>query len=367
MSAAPRPESIAYDHDLYHRALTGRGAPIRPEEVLDLLETLEGYIEDHQKLEAALKEAEDALEEAWTVPKEEPLRPCGICSTGHDRGDGRCERHGRLIAPEPSAGDPGGAHARGGSPSPASGAKRPSRHLGGNEVLLPPSLSIDRDQKDSLLPESSRDTPRDKRAPLEHDAAALGGGRGEDLDHHAVLGAALPDPARLEERSVREYIAHKFFDAAHKRLSIEGRRQVSVASGSSGDPGADVQTEGAARLGVTTPRRRRVSRTADGGRRTADGYPESVAATRHVLKDRGGRTLNKIWLYSSVDRSAGEIVLETSWLPRVAEVTGALEPLGFRRRPDGCYRVELSVTNELGIRRAVGRAFEVMIQEQGRA
>ena len=361
MSAAPSPVSSAYDPELYHRALTGRGGPIRPEEVLDLLESLEGYIVDHQKLEAALAEAENALEEAWIVPKVEPLRPCGICTAGPDRGDGRCEEHGRLIAAAPlaSASDSarsGSGNTTAGDPSTRSGCR--------DEILSASSLGVDRNQKDSFLAKSSRDAAGRKLAALEHGAAALGGRRGEDLDHHAVLGAAFPDPARLEESRVGEYIAHKFFDAAHKRLAVEGRRQVPVASGSAGDPGADVQAEGAARLGVATPRGR--GRSTARTRAAKTRHDENVAATRRTLKVRGGRTINKIWLYSSVDRSAGEIVLETSWLPRVAEVTRALEPLGFRRRPDGCYRVELSVTNELGIRRAVGRAFEVMIQEQGR-
>jgi hypothetical protein len=28
---------------------------------------------------------------------DDPARPCSQCRPGHDRGDGRCERHGRLI------------------------------------------------------------------------------------------------------------------------------------------------------------------------------------------------------------------------------------------------------------------------------
>lgn len=41
-----RPASDSYDDDLYHRALTGRGDPIRPEEVLELLEALEVQVTD---------------------------------------------------------------------------------------------------------------------------------------------------------------------------------------------------------------------------------------------------------------------------------------------------------------------------------
>ena len=33
----------------------------------------------------------------FPMPETEPNRPCGICSPRHDRGDGRCERHGRII------------------------------------------------------------------------------------------------------------------------------------------------------------------------------------------------------------------------------------------------------------------------------
>lgn len=92
--------SADVDPDLYHRALTGRGEPITSEEVLNLLETLDQWTVDYQRLEEERDELQKELEEAWLVPKDEPHRPCGLCGPGSDRGDGRCECHGRVILKE---------------------------------------------------------------------------------------------------------------------------------------------------------------------------------------------------------------------------------------------------------------------------
>ena len=101
-NVSDRVKSDAYDADLYHRALTGRGAPITGPEVIALLETMETWLKDHEDNDAARQKAEEKLEEAWIVPQEEPMRPCELCRSGHDRGDGRCENHGRLVPdPEP--------------------------------------------------------------------------------------------------------------------------------------------------------------------------------------------------------------------------------------------------------------------------
>lgn len=103
--------SLYQDRDLYHRALTGRGAPITSEEVLTLLDECERLAKAADDLHGDVKELEEANDEAWTVPKEEPYRRCAICEPAHDRGDGRCERHGRFCdGPDKDDLEPGSAH-----------------------------------------------------------------------------------------------------------------------------------------------------------------------------------------------------------------------------------------------------------------
>lgn len=92
-----RPESLAYDPDLYHRALTGRGEPIDSDEVIGLLEELEQYIDDHRRLEEECEKLKEELARAWIVPRDEPHRACSTCQSFHDRGDGRCAQHGRVV------------------------------------------------------------------------------------------------------------------------------------------------------------------------------------------------------------------------------------------------------------------------------
>lgn len=60
----PKPESLAYDRELYHRALTGRGDPIRPEEIIQLLETLEDWMADAKENAEWLEETKNKLKEA---------------------------------------------------------------------------------------------------------------------------------------------------------------------------------------------------------------------------------------------------------------------------------------------------------------
>ena len=44
---------MSYNPDLYHRALTGRGDPVSSDEVLELLETLDEWLEDFEILRLA--------------------------------------------------------------------------------------------------------------------------------------------------------------------------------------------------------------------------------------------------------------------------------------------------------------------------
>lgn len=103
-----KPSSDSYDPDLYHRALTGRGEPIRGEEVIALLETIEEQIDDYNELRKKYNELEEAQD--WVVPKEEPYRRCSQCTKIHDRGDGRCERHGRFVTGPVDDIEPGSRH-----------------------------------------------------------------------------------------------------------------------------------------------------------------------------------------------------------------------------------------------------------------
>jgi len=401
-----RPESRAYDPDLYHRALTGRGAPIDREDVLTLLEQLEDQTDDWRKLEEERDVAKRELEEAWIVPKDEPYRPCGLCRPVHDRGDGRCERHGRYVVtvdkllalmaagPLPDdeivlrklpalltrelarARDAVAKLNRETVDRIVTERRRIARSSsygktsgGGarfDQLLHAVPAGVRRDEEDRLLSERSGDAPRDLLGALEDGATARVDGRGEDLDHQTVLARSLPDAARPEVGGALEDLSDELLHLRDERAAVERGGQLLVAAGGAGDPRADVEADGAARLEVAPGGRRAVAEDAgeptSGGGASASHAP-SVPQDATVLKDRLPRR-NRLWIYASVDRNAKTATLETSWLPKVGEVSDPLTPLGFRRAADGCYRAELSLSDRLGIVRAATRAFDVMLTEE---
>lgn len=93
-------------HDLMLRS-QGYGRPVTPDEVLELIEEAEEYVETGEVLAKEWEEKRAELDariadlESREIPTEEPDRPCGICCPGHARADGRCERHGRWIGDSP--------------------------------------------------------------------------------------------------------------------------------------------------------------------------------------------------------------------------------------------------------------------------
>ena len=73
---------------------------------------------------------------------------------------------------------------------------------------------------------------------------------------------------------------------------------------------------------------------------------------------------HRFYLYFEVERSTGQISIETSWLPDLPEVNAALIPLGFRRQLDGSYYVELpDADDHVGILRRATKAIALLIGE----
>jgi hypothetical protein len=221
-------ESFAFDPDLYHRALTGRGAPIRSEEVLELLETLEQHDAEFVALQGKHVELQIAYDAEWIVPKEEPDRPCGICVASHDRGDGRCERHGRYVVTLDELGKKIGLEMREAEPE-----LRYVHRLYARVVALQNELEKSRSEIDRLQKAVS------------------------DL---------------LHGREVKLKTA-----STYGKFGL-----LAVASGVAGDPGADVQADRAARLRVASPERGARSR----GGSAAESHEPSVAERAETLEPR---------------------------------------------------------------------------------
>lgn len=320
--------------DLYHRALTGRGAPIRSEEVLAVVGMLEEHITEHEKLEEEL--AGDSLDE---YIKENRKARAEL-----EEAQQKLEELEKQLEQAALA------------------------RLSGDELLNVPALGVGGDKKDGLLTKGTRDAACNPFGAGENLAAVSAHGGRENLDHQPVLSSALPDAAGLEVGSAGKDVADELLDLGKERAAIKGGRKLVEASSSSGDAAADVEADGAARLEVPL----RASATREDrtpGVRTSDSpssHASKIAEDKQTLKDRAGRSRGRIWLYAAVDETEDVILLETSWLPRIPQIVETLKPLGFRHRKDGCYRAELSAKNELGVRRAVGKAFEVMLKEAER-
>jgi hypothetical protein len=61
--------------------------------------------------------------------------------------------------------------------------------------------------------------------------------------------------------------------------------------------------------------------------------------------------------------SGDAVTIETSWLSADEDVRSALGGLGFRRRKDGSYFLEIDKRDEIGIRRAVTKVTVVLLNE----
>lgn len=91
-----RPLSDAYDPDLYHRALTGRGEPIEPQEVIALLEALEEQTAEVRRASEYedLKRDYDALEKEHEELKTEHEELEG----GQERYESHCKELNSELA-----------------------------------------------------------------------------------------------------------------------------------------------------------------------------------------------------------------------------------------------------------------------------
>jgi hypothetical protein len=216
-----------------------------------------------------------------------------------------------------------------------------------HQTLLNSATRIDRDEQDGLLPEDEGDLRGQLLCAAEEVGAAAADRTHHHLGHVAVLGAALPNAARLEEGRVLEPAPDRTLDAFVEDVRIERDRQPLVAADSAGYSGSDVEAHCAGWL---------------------DGHAPSISAkpdaSKEALERRAGRVTHRFYLYFEVERSTGQISIETSWLPDMPEVNDALVPLGFRRQPDGSYCVELSdVDDHVGILRRATKAIALLIEE----
>lgn len=236
--------------------------------------------------------------------------------------------------------------------------------LGGDQLLQAVPARVGCDEEDGLLTEGAREPLSDRLGALEDGVTARADRRGEDLDHEAVLAGTLPDAARLEVGRSGEDLADELLDLRGEGAAVEGGGKLLVASGRARDAGADVEPDGAARLEIAPRGARAVRHGRSSPAGSSSGHEQSVPEGVQVMKDRSPRRANRLWIYTAIDRKSGLATLETSWMPKVDDVSGPLEPLGFRRAADGCYRAELPLQNRLGILRAVTRAFDVMLTEE---
>lgn len=215
-----------------------------------------------------------------------------------------------------------------------------------DETVLNPAAGVGRHEQDSLLSKHDGDVLGESLGASKDLLTAALGRTHDHLDHVPVLAAALPDAARLEESRVRELALDHGFDGVPERLVIERDRQLFVAPDIARDASTDVETH-------------RASST------ESHGSIVSAEASREELKHRVRPGTHRFYLYFEVDRSTGQINVETSWLPDLEEVQRALTPLGFRRRADdGAYCVTLSNAQDLvGILRRATKALTCLLEE----
>ena len=214
-----------------------------------------------------------------------------------------------------------------------------------HETLLDVAGRVSGDDHHGLLPEGDGQVGGQRLRALDDLVAASLVWAHDDLDHVPVLAAALPDAARLEEGRVLELALDQALDGVPERGLVERHRQLPVAPALAGDASADVEPYGAGGL--------------DGHGTTV---PEQL--TRQELEDRTGRTPSRFYLYFEVDRSTGQLSLETSWLPDLPKVNQALSPLGFHRRPDGTYCVALKdAADVVKILRCATKALALLVEE----
>jgi hypothetical protein len=213
-----------------------------------------------------------------------------------------------------------------------------------HEPLVNDATRIDRDEQDSLLPEDESNLGGQLLCAAEKVGAASTDRRHDHLGHVPVLGATLPDAARLEEGRIFELAPDRPLDTFLENVRIERNRQPFVTADSAGNAGSDVEAHSTGGL---------------------DGHaPNIPEASKDALEQRAGRGTHRFYLYFEVDRKTGQISIETSWLPDLPELNAALVPLGFHRKPDGSYRAELpDADDHVGILRRATKALTFLLDE----
>jgi len=229
----------------------------------------------------------------------------------------------------------------------------------GPDEILPGAPARVRDhQKHGLLTELSGDPGGDALGAVEERPAPEARGAHEHLRHVPVLPTPLPGAARLHVGHVREGRSDETLDGGSERARVEGGREASVARRSAGDPGSDVDADGA--------RRRCVSSGAGGGsarqaKKLAGTASHSRRLPRRELEACDGRAAGRAWIHLVARGDA--VTVETSWLSADEDVRKALGSRGFRRRKDGSYFLEIDKHDEIGIARAVTKAAVVLLSE----
>jgi hypothetical protein len=170
--------------------------------------------------------------------------------------------------------------------------------------LGPPRLVVD-EHADGVLPQGRPQAPLGAPRPLVEACAAAGSGRGEDVDDHRGLGLALPEAPRLDLCRPVEVPRDVVLDEAGQ---VGGRERVGSGSGPGARAAADVEPRLAGRLQVAE----------DPAQLAAAGCGSS--GTRHAssvtdLEAWRGRCPTRLYVKTSWDAKAREVVFETCWLP----------------------------------------------------
>jgi hypothetical protein len=214
-----------------------------------------------------------------------------------------------------------------------------------DEPVLDTPDGIGRDEQHRFLAERERNVLGQKLSPLKDRGAAATGRAHDHLDHVPVLTTALPNATRLEESRVGELLLDHRLDGLAERLIVERDRQLLVATDIAGHASTDVEAHGAGR---------------------AESHAEIVPTipSAGALKARTRPGPHRFYLFFEVDRTTGQLTLETSWLPDLPAVAAALGPMGFVRRPDGSHYLQMSdAADQLAILRSTTKVLHFLLAE----
>lgn len=243
---------------------------------------------------------------------------------------------------------------------------------GRHEIFERASDGVSGDDHDGVLSKTLCDPACQTLCTVENYPAAAPRGVFVNLDHHTVLASTLPCTPGTKLGHVRKGSVKVTLEVAAKRLAVEGDGKVLVTTllESRRKSRANVDAYGAHGREISSRRGESSLLTERSDVKVSSSAHKKKVSHKlrgpEELEKRAGRWNGRFWLYFEFDKGDGSLVIETSWLPSIPEVTKVLRPLGFQRAKSGAYRLRIpkeKVDDHLGIVRLATRAIDVLMKE----